>query len=203
MNNLAVPKPQNYAVRHGRAAYVGLECERLIVSYHDWLPSPTHENVKFDIDAYDTIGVSYSIKTGTANELTNRLAFELDYEDAQGNVYPSWYFTGRADFYVFGYHNQLLYIQREKLHTFVDQHGWDCVLRPRAETLATNQRNHVAKNCRNGIISLHRLYTNNLVCHTEILDSDNACIKEYHRLRYGYTPRFLTSGKRFPTTNKE
>jgi len=153
MSNLAALKPQNYTTRHGKAAYVGVVCERLIVSYKNWIPSNVRDNIVFDIDARDSHGTTFSLKTGTANERTNRLAFELEYEDASGNVYPSWYVTSKAHYYVFGFHNTLLYIDRAELHRYVDAYGWDCVLRPHAETLAANQKNHVAKSCRNGIMS--------------------------------------------------
>lgn len=204
MNRTDVPPSvQSYVKRHGKAASSGMLCERMIISYKGWTPSSKQDNIELDIDARDGYGLSYSLKTGIANERSNRLAFELDYEDAQGNVFPSWYATGKADFYVFGYHNQLLYIHRARLHEYIEANGWDCVLRPSKEVLDANQQNHIAKTCRNGIISIHRLY-NGLVTHTEVLNYDDRRIKEYHRTRYdgtlpGNELRFLRSGKRYPT----
>jgi hypothetical protein len=163
------------------------------------------DNIVRDIDAYDEHGLTYSLKTGTANEKTNRLAFELEYTDALGNSYPSWYHTGKAVFYVFGFHNTLLFIHREKMHVFIDTNGWDCILSPHPETLA-NQKNHVAKTCKNGIISLQRLEENGLITHIEVLNHDDELIKEYHRQRYGITTgrdvKFTRSGLRFPTPSR-
>jgi hypothetical protein len=182
---------------------MGIVCEELIVRYHGWTAASRMDNIVRDIDAYDEYGLTYSLKTGTANEKTNRLAFELEYTDALGNTHPSWYHTGRAMFYVFGFHNRLLFIHREKMHKFIDEHGWDCILSPHPETLAANQKNHVAKTCKNGIISLQRLEENGLITHIEVLNHDDELIKQYHRQRYGGDRagviKFTRSGLRFPT----
>jgi hypothetical protein len=192
-----------YTSRHGQSALTGIVCEQLIVQYHGWTAASRMDNIVRDIDAYDENGLTYSLKLGTANEKTNRLAFELEYTDALGNTHFSWYHTGKAVFYVFGFHNTLLFIHREKMHVFIDEHGWDCILSPHPETLAANQKNHVAKTCRNGIISLQRLEENGLITHIEVLNHDDELIKEYHRQRYGGDRagviKFTRSGLRFPT----
>jgi hypothetical protein len=192
-----------YKSRHGQSAVMGIVCEELIVRYHGWTAASRMDNIRNDVDAYDEHGLTYSLKLGTANEKTNRLAFELEYTDALGNTHPSWYNTGKAVFYVFGFHNRLLFIHREKMHVFIDEHGWDCILSPRPETLAMNQKNHVAKTCKNGIISLQRLEENGLITHIEVLNHDDELIKQYHRQRYGITSgrdvKFTRSGLRFPT----
>jgi hypothetical protein len=193
----------NYTTRHGQSALTGIVCEQLIVQYHGWKAASRMDNIRNDIDAHDEHGLTYSLKLGTANEKTNRLAFELEYTDALNNSYPSWYHTGKAVFYVFGFHNRLLFIHREKMHKFIDTHGWDCILSPHPETLAANQQNHVAKTCKNGIISLQRLEENGLITHIEVLNHDDELIKQYHRQRYGITSgrdvKFTRSGLRFPT----
>jgi hypothetical protein len=193
----------NYTTRHGQSALTGIVCEQLIVQYHGWKAASRMDNIVRDIDAYDEHGLTYSLKTGTANEKTNRLAFELEYTDALGNTHPSWYNTGKSIFYVFGFHNRLLFIHREKMHVFIDEHGWDCILSPRPETITENQKNHVAKTCKNGIISLQRLEENGLITHIEVLNHDDELIKQYHRQRYGITSgrdvKFTRSGLRFPT----
>jgi hypothetical protein len=195
-----------YTSRHGQSALTGIVCEQLIVQYHGWKAASRMDNIVRDIDAYDEHGLTYSLKLGTANEKTNRLAFELEYTDALGNSYPSWYHTGKAVFYVFGFHNRLLFIHREKMHVFIDEHGWDCILSPHPETLAANQKNHVAKTCRNGIISLQRLMENDIITYIEVLNHDDEIIKQYHRQRYGITSgrdvKFTRSGLRFPTPSR-
>jgi hypothetical protein len=192
-----------YKSRHGQSAVMGIVCEELIVRYHGWTAASRMDNIVRDIDAYDEHGLTYSIKTGTANEKTNRLAFELEYTDALGNTHPSWYNTGKSVFYVFGFHNRLLFIHRDKLHKFIDAHGWDCILSPTKETLEANQKNHVAKTCKNGIISLQRLMENDIIAYVEVLNHDDELIKQYHRQRYGGDRagviKFTRSGLRFPT----
>lgn len=143
----------------------GIEVEKKVIAFLKLRPSSPRDNVYLDIDAWDEQWYkSYSIKCQHTALKTGNLAFELSTKKSDGLCNESWYYTGRADDYVFVVGFGLYLIDRRHLREYIREYDWDRITSLSLKT-QQSQRNigHSHVNASLGLISIERLKRDELI----------------------------------------
>lgn len=139
----------------------GLRIEQCIIEAMGWRPSSKDENIRLDIDAWTPKGTSVSIKSIGRRTFERRgnLAFELRVEHRERGWEKSWWYTGKANKYVFHIEGHGLYaVDKLRLQEWVAEHGWERVTSHRPETRAKQLAlGHVHLNAEVGLVRLQTL----------------------------------------------
>lgn len=136
---------------------VGLDSESRLIFLCNLERSSKSENIYQDIDARDRPGFTFSIKAQEIAAKTQNFAFELETEDFKGQTKQSWYYTGKADYYLILVGNTVYQIKRHVLNDYIHNYGWDKITRLSQSTKNSQRKiGHSHVNATLGLISIRR-----------------------------------------------
>lgn len=169
----------------------GLEKEKQI---QNWLArtydthvvkSSKDDDILYDIDCW--MGrTSISIKSQSICAHTGNLGFETykmdtfthEYDKAQlvkhpflnvrGVWVPSWFYAGKAQYYVVAVVDDLYQVSKERLLEYVEQYGWDREASLSNKVLEEHA-NRRYKDYKNGLVALNKLLSKGIVRHIGVL----------------------------------
>lgn len=124
-------------------------------------PSSRDENILEDIDCWMG-NTSISIKSQDIALRTKNFGFELEMHNKERDEWvPSWYFTGKAQYYVIIVGETCYQLCKQRLQDYVNEHGWDSVkqLSPR---VAASQAHRAHDQYTNGLLSIKTALVNNI-----------------------------------------